>query len=886
MRPAPGPPPKLRNFRVERLLGSGGFGDVWLATQAGFDRSVALKVVRLGGKVSERALGRFRREARVLAHLDHPSIIRLWDFGELGDDGLYLAMQYVEGTSLQERLKQGNLDLEEVRALGLALARALAHAHGEGVLHRDLKPANVLLHASGRPYLADFGLASAMEEEWTRLTQSGAVLGTPQYLPPELLLSEPVGPPGDLYSLATLLQVALTGKPPFDWVKDYAEVMRRLDRDPDPIGPDLAPPWFRELILGCLARNPAARPTAAALAEALEAGAPPRDTLVLPVEASREGEGGKPAPAPDPSPRDSEARLGWVLPALGGALLGLLLLAARARVAARTLVLEAAWVEYGPRGYRVQARARNALGVSVEGRSASPDPGTEGLWRTEWTPLRERTRALLTVTASDGDSTASAEVDLGGDAHPGWEFMTLPPKDLAILARWYRPLPYPHPGEDRWFGWFRIGADDEVPPEWFEGMDAGWPGDEIRLSAGTWPEGALRLALLAEVRGGRLPSGVSAGLGSGPAVELASVLAAGTAGWTPGVSVSVRTLAAEPPGGRLTAPAGPRGEAAPRAVWLATTGDGRWLGDDLEVLVSGLRTALHALDFDLIRILDLQVEGTTVIGDILGGVSRGSRLAMAKQGNKLEVSPWKERLHDLQARVDELQARFAAFPAEVPGEVALRYLFHLIRFCRALDTMEGLLDREKLPPRANARYADLARVLWEGAFGTVAVWSQDSPESKRMGDLFRDVAAGLPLELRPWVRYLEARARLDARAVGYAPQGELLVFMRRVVEACEALPSGFEPPYGGRRDLFRELALQLLSTREPVGDVYQGFRSERGLALVRRLADLLGTLDGPLAGRDLRMVEGLLARRRAELAASGTKLAPGGVAGGAGLARE
>ncbi len=194
-------------YRIDRLLGRGGMGSVYLAHDTQLDRPVALKVPHFTPEDGPEILERFYREARAAATLAHPNICPVYDVGEVGGVP-YLTMAYVEGKPLAAFLKDGKPVLAaQAAAVVRKLALALQEAHARGVLHRDLKPANVMINARKEPVIMDFGLARRVNKEEVRLTRKGAVLGTPAYMSPEQVGGDPdaVGPRSDVYSLGVIL---------------------------------------------------------------------------------------------------------------------------------------------------------------------------------------------------------------------------------------------------------------------------------------------------------------------------------------------------------------------------------------------------------------------------------------------------------------------------------------------------------------------------------------------------------------------------------------------------------------------------------------------------------------------------------------------------------
>ena len=174
---------KLGRYRLIELLGRGGMGAVWLAEDPALDRLVAVKVLPRLSPGEEGPVARMQREARAVASLNHPFVVQIFEVGE--DAGhLFLAMEYVEGGDLRDRLRNGPWNARTGALLVKQAAEAVAHAHAAGILHRDLKPGNVLLTPEGEPRLADFGLAAPLGARGD-LTLSGQALGTPAYMAPE-----------------------------------------------------------------------------------------------------------------------------------------------------------------------------------------------------------------------------------------------------------------------------------------------------------------------------------------------------------------------------------------------------------------------------------------------------------------------------------------------------------------------------------------------------------------------------------------------------------------------------------------------------------------------------------------------------------------------------
>ncbi|MFO0943393.1 MAG: protein kinase [Pirellulales bacterium] len=264
----------VSHFELGEPLGRGGSGVVYRAHQPRLNRHIAVKMLIAGTQAHPQELARFRREAVSLAQLNHPSIVKILDSGEL--NGVpYLAMELIEGCTLSEQLSKGPLDFDIAARVTLLLSQAVQYAHQLNVLHRDLKPQNVLLqklegqdsHAKtalpGIPKLIDFGLARLGEASGLSQTKTGEVFGTPGYLAPELLSSACKASTTsiDIYGLGTILYECLTGRPPFQG-SSFAEISRQiLQDDPAPIRmlrPQV-PADLETICMKCLAKSPTSR---------------------------------------------------------------------------------------------------------------------------------------------------------------------------------------------------------------------------------------------------------------------------------------------------------------------------------------------------------------------------------------------------------------------------------------------------------------------------------------------------------------------------------------------------------------------------------------------------------------------------------------------------
>ena len=244
-------------YRILRVLGSGGMGAVYLARDLTLEREVAIKVIQ-PASTSPGTYERFRREAKTAAKLSHPNIVPLHAFGEI--DGMpYFVMGFVRGETLAERLRRdGKLPEDEARRVMAEVADALDHAHREGVVHRDVKPENVLLEdATGRAFLTDFGIAKSTTHGET-LTQQGSLVGTPHFMSPEQAAGRAdIDGRSDLYSLGVVAYAMVTGRLPFEGASTEDVLAKHLTQEPPPVR-SLAPTvseTMQQSIERCLAKD-------------------------------------------------------------------------------------------------------------------------------------------------------------------------------------------------------------------------------------------------------------------------------------------------------------------------------------------------------------------------------------------------------------------------------------------------------------------------------------------------------------------------------------------------------------------------------------------------------------------------------------------------------
>jgi serine/threonine-protein kinase len=281
-------PAQIGRYQIKAELGHGGMSVVYLAHDPVIGRDVAIKVLLSNLSSQPAARARFEREARIVAALEHPAIVPIYDFGEQ-DGQPFLVMRYMSGGSLADLLSYGRLNLQDTAHIVRRLAGALDKAHARGIIHRDIKPGNILFDSHGEAFLTDFGIGKLYEDGQNMTITGSVVLGTPAYMSPEQALGRPLDPRSDVYSLGAVMFEMLSGALPYKGPTSISVAMKHVN---EPV-PDLRA-WRPELAEACaavvakaMAKDPDERfATAGELAAAFDEavnGYPITETMMPPV---------------------------------------------------------------------------------------------------------------------------------------------------------------------------------------------------------------------------------------------------------------------------------------------------------------------------------------------------------------------------------------------------------------------------------------------------------------------------------------------------------------------------------------------------------------------------------------------------------------------------
>src|SRR5437870_5879041 len=256
---------RLGRYEIRAQIGEGGMGEVYLAEDTQLGRRVAIKLLPPETLSDEKARRRLVREAQAAAKLDHPNICAIYEVGE--EDGRsFIAMQYVEGETLDARMKRKPLDLAESLAISAQVADALAEAHAHAIIHRDIKPSNIIIAARGQAKVMDFGLAKVVQESGridteaetqTMLTAPDVILGTIPYMSPEQVKAEKLDARTDIFSFGVILYEMLCGRQPFASESAAATASAILTREPSPVVrfAPAAPEELQRIVRKCLEKD-------------------------------------------------------------------------------------------------------------------------------------------------------------------------------------------------------------------------------------------------------------------------------------------------------------------------------------------------------------------------------------------------------------------------------------------------------------------------------------------------------------------------------------------------------------------------------------------------------------------------------------------------------
>jgi serine/threonine-protein kinase len=255
-------------YKIQKLLGEGGMGFVYLARHKVIDKKVAVKVLRADLAKDREILDRFLQEAKAASSIGNPHIVDISDFGDLPDGSTYFVMEFLEGSSLSALVDSGNrLSVERICHIALQIADGLSAAHAQGIVHRDLKPDNIFTISRGGDQdfikILDFGIAKVSGNANTKLTKAGAVFGTPHYMSPEQAAGAPVDHRTDIYALGVMLYEMVSGQLPFNADNFMGILTQHMYKAPVPIrallpGPE-CPPSLEAVVLKCLSKKPESR---------------------------------------------------------------------------------------------------------------------------------------------------------------------------------------------------------------------------------------------------------------------------------------------------------------------------------------------------------------------------------------------------------------------------------------------------------------------------------------------------------------------------------------------------------------------------------------------------------------------------------------------------
>jgi serine/threonine-protein kinase len=321
------------DYRVERKIGRGGTGDVYLGVHTLIAKRAAIKILR--GDSEPAAVERFVAEARIVNEIGNSNIVDVFAFGTAPDGRAYLVMEWLQGETLRSRLTRGKLEVETACKIARQLVRALGAAHGKRVVHRDLKPDNVFLVESDAltVKLLDFGMAKLLRTDRMTQTASGAFIGTPMYVAPEQARGLAIDHRADIYTLGGVLFEMLTGQPPFVAKSAFEVVSMHMTQPaPRPSSFVQLPAELDELVEAMLAKEPAVRPPLGKIAEVLEGVIDPMKRPTTPHEVARENLGSIARTVKRPPTKPSPRLPGWLVAIVVAIVVGLVAAGAYALV--------------------------------------------------------------------------------------------------------------------------------------------------------------------------------------------------------------------------------------------------------------------------------------------------------------------------------------------------------------------------------------------------------------------------------------------------------------------------------------------------------------------------------------------------------------------------
>ncbi len=435
-------------YHIIKKLGEGGMGAVYLGEHVKMGRKSAIKVMNPGMAADPDAISRFNREAANASRISHPNVCQIYDFGETPDGTIYLAMEFIEGTSLTDLIEhEGALPARRAAGILRQAADALAAAHELGIVHRDLKPDNIMIvrgkDGSDVVKVVDFGIAKAVagDDAGQKVTKTGLVVGTPEYMSPEQLSGDKLDGRSDIYSLGLVYYRMLTGVLPFQADSAQETMIKRLTDEPMPLAaarPDLAfPPELQPVLDQALARLPSERYASAARfgrdAEAAVGGpALPQTrvaehvtsaaTQLLDAEAALKAIPARHRAAPATAARPTPARRFPLVPVLGG-------------VGGVGVIVVAAVIAMSRLGGKAQLGTADTTAHrdSAPAAAARPDTSKAGASRAPERPARQGSQTQLTSRPGSGTSgtTPASQTQTG---NPGAAVPSADQADRELLA--------------------------------------------------------------------------------------------------------------------------------------------------------------------------------------------------------------------------------------------------------------------------------------------------------------------------------------------------------------------------------------------------------------------------------------------------------------------